>query len=101
MDTLKQTVKTVVAEYAGEALNGYSYMTQSDDGLVFPVAGIGRVQGKHVANLSLFVRIVGDTVVIERDQNDKPLVDALVQAGIPRQQIILAYVGESTPELAY
>jgi hypothetical protein len=29
---------------------------------------------------------------------NKKLVDALVQAGIPRQQIILAYAGESIPE---
>ncbi|MDX2140626.1 MAG: element excision factor XisI family protein [Chloroflexota bacterium] len=38
-----------------------------------------------------------DSVVIERDMNDKPLVDALVQAGVPREKIILAYAGEAMP----
>ncbi len=28
------------------------------------------------------------------------IVDALVQAGVPREQIILAYAGEQVPELA-
>jgi hypothetical protein len=32
--------------------------------------------------------------------NNKPLIDALVQAGIPRAQIILAYAGENAPETA-
>ena len=37
-------------------------------------------------------------IVIERDVNDKPLVDALLQAGIPRKQIVLAYAGEPVNE---
>lgn len=32
--------------------------------------------------------------------NNKPLVDALMQAGIPRAQIILGYAGEAVPESA-
>ena len=31
---------------------------------------------------------------IEREGNDKPLVDTLLQARIPRQQIVQAYAGE-------
>jgi hypothetical protein len=46
----------------------------------------------------LIVRLEGDHIIIERDINDKVLVDALVQAGIPRQQIILAYAGEALKE---
>jgi sulfur carrier protein ThiS len=55
---------------------------------------------KGNAFISLLVRILGETVVVERDQNDKPLVDALAQAGIPRSKIILAYAGEAVPESA-
>jgi len=39
--------------------------------------------------------VVGDRIIIERDMNDKPLVEALLQAHIPRQHIVLAYAGES------
>jgi hypothetical protein len=45
-------------------------------------------------------RLVGDRIIIERDVNDKPLVDALVEAGVPHGQIVLAYAGESTDEAA-
>jgi vancomycin permeability regulator SanA len=31
---------------------------------------------------------------------NKPLVDALVAAGIPRQQIVLSYAGESEGDAA-
>ena len=39
-------------------------------------------------------------IIIDRDINNKPLIDALVQAGVPRTQIILAYMGEPVPESA-
>lgn len=32
------------------------------------------------------------------DMNNQPPVDALVQAGLPRERIILAYAGEPVPE---
>ncbi len=45
------------------------------------------------------MRIVADKVIVERDQNDKVIVDALVQAGIKREDIILAYAGGVVPEV--
>jgi hypothetical protein len=98
MDTVKQTVREVMQGYAGKVLNGYSYLTQNDDGSVFTVVVVAHLHGKHHSGVSVVVRIVDDHVVIERDQNDKTVLDALVQAGIPRQQIILAYAGEPVPE---
>lgn len=99
MDTLKQIVHQVVAGYVGKVLNGYSYLTQSVDGDVYTVVDVPQVKGKHISGVSLVVRIVGDKVVVERDQNDKLVVDALVQAGIARRDIILAYAGEPVPEI--
>jgi sulfur carrier protein ThiS len=43
-------------------------------------------------------RIVADKIVIEADNMDKPLLDALLQRGIPREQILLAYNGDIIPE---
>lgn len=98
MDTLKHTVRRVVAEYAGKMLNGYGYLTSSDDSLLFMVIDIAKYLGKHTMSVNLIVRIVGDQVVIEIDYNDKLVVDALMQAGVPRSQIVLAYAGEPVPE---
>jgi hypothetical protein len=100
MDTLKSIVNQVVAGYAGEGLNGVSYLTRSDDGNVLTVTDFARIKGKHVTGVSVVVRLVGDLIIIERDQNDKLVLDALTQAGIPRSQIILAYAGEPLPESA-
>ncbi len=41
------------------------------------------------------VRVVDDFVVIEHDIHDRPLWQALVRAGVPREKIVLAYVGET------
>src|SRR4051794_5818136 len=100
MDSLKTVVRQVVAGYAGKGLNSTSYLTQSEDNSVFTVADFARIRGKHFAEISLVVRIVNDLVIVERDQNDKIILDALLQAGIPREKIILAYAGEPVPETA-
>ena len=44
------------------------------------------------------MRLLEDHIIIERDVNDKSLVDALLQANIPRSQIVLAYAGEPVNE---
>jgi hypothetical protein len=100
MDTLRDTLRRVVMGYAGKALNGHSYLTVSSDEQIFTVVALGTIQGKRFANTGLIVQLVGDIIVIERDVNDKPLVDALVQAGVPREKVILAYAGEPVPETA-
>jgi hypothetical protein len=49
---------------------------------------------------SLVARVVQGRIVIEHDSNDRPVLDALLAAGVPREQIILAYAGESRPPAA-
>jgi hypothetical protein len=99
MDSLKQLVHRVVSGYTGKALNGYSYLTQTLDGDVLSVVDVADDQGHHQSGVSLIVRIVGTQVIVERDQNDKPVVDAFIQVGLAREQIILAYIGEPVPSL--
>ena len=94
MDRLIDTLRSVLAGYTGEALNGYSYLTESSDSTVFTVVSVGDLPGKRIVDAGLIVRVVGERIIIERDVNDKPLVDALLQAHVPRQQIVLAYAGE-------
>lgn len=98
MDTLKTIVRTAVGGYAKKGLNNVSYMTHADDDSIFSVVTVP--QNQNGSFVSLLVRILPQVVIIERDQNDKPLVDALLQAGIPRNQIILAYAGEPVPEIS-
>ncbi len=46
----------------------------------------------------VFARLWAGHIVIEVDNTDKPLMDALVQQGVPREQIVLAYAGETLPD---
>jgi len=94
---LTQILEDNMRGYAGEALNGYSYLTKSADDSVYTIVSVGHIQGRHFVETGLIARIIGRQIVIELDLNDKPLVDALLEAGVPRQQIVLAYAGEPLP----
>ena len=98
MDRLIDTLRQVLEGYTGEALNGYSYLTESKDGAAFTVVSVGYLPDRRIVDAGLIVRLMGDRIIIERDVNDKPLVDALLQANIPREQIVLAYAGEPVNE---
>ncbi len=100
MDRLSDILKSTLNAYTGEALNGYSYLTENQDGTVFTVVSVGYLPDKRIVDAGLIVRLIGDRIVIERDVNDKPLVDALLQAQVPRAQIVLAYAGEPVEESA-
>ena len=99
-DIIREKLAEEMNLYATQAINGIAILTQTADQSVFAVVGIGQVQQKRFANASLIARLVDNTVIIDLDQNDKPLVDALMQAGIPRAQIVLAYADEPIPETA-
>ncbi len=64
----------------------------------FVVTSVGIIHGERIVNTGLIVHCIDNLIIVDRDINNKPLVDALVQAGVPRSQIILAYAGEPVPE---
>lgn len=99
MDTLKMIVREVLDTYAGEAANGYIYLTTNADATTYTLTGVGTLNGQRFVNTGILVRIEGDLIIIERDQSDKQVVDALVQQGVPRERIICAYAGEPLPAL--
>ena len=100
MGSLRETLQHEMAGYAGKALNGYSYLLDNADQDIFAVISIAQLRDERIADAGLIVRLVDDKIIIELDLNSKPLVDALVQAGVPREQIVLAYAGESVAEAA-
>jgi hypothetical protein len=98
MDTLKEIVDHEVNSYIGRGANGYSYLIANPEQTAWTVVFVLNIDGKRVVRSGLIVRLLKDTVLIEQDTNEPPLVDALLQAGVPRSQIILAYAGEPVPE---
>ena len=100
MDNVKEIVAKELREYAGEGLNGTMYFTQSDDQTIMSIVFVGEIRGRQFTTTSIMVRFVGNRIVIEDDKTNNPLVDALLQAGVPREQIVLAYAGEKVEETA-
>jgi hypothetical protein len=98
MATLKEILLTCLNDYLGQGLNGFSELTQNLDQTLFIVRATGIRKGNRFSFDSLIVRIIDEKIIIEEDRNSDPLYEALVQAGIPREQIILAYAGETIPD---
>jgi hypothetical protein len=51
--------------------------------------------------IALMARLIGQHIIIDEDITDRPLYEALIRAGIPREQLILRYAGEKVPENAF
>jgi len=97
MGALKEAIHREISSYVGRGVNGYSYLIASPEQTDWTVVFVLNIDGQRVVRSGLIVRLWKDTVLIEQDTNEPPLADALIQAGIPRSQIILAYAGEPVP----
>jgi hypothetical protein len=97
MDTTRMILIRELEKYSGKAFNGYSYLDTNHEQTHFVITSVGHLSDRRVVNTALIVQLVNDTVIIDRDIFDKPLVEALLQAGVSRRQIILAYAGELVP----
>jgi hypothetical protein len=84
-------------KYGGEGLNSISYITENLDHTVFTSTTVYKDIHNPQPFVDLLVTLLGDKIIIQEDRNSDPLYKALMQAGIPREQIILAYAGEAIP----
>jgi hypothetical protein len=97
---LKEQVREAVAWYAGSGrgLNARLFVAFDEERQVYIVTSVVYPRYTDTAAVVVLVRIVGDRVVIEEDNTDRPLWQRLLQQGIPREKIILAYAGEPVPD---
>lgn len=96
---LTQIVQREVEAYARPMLKGKSYAIMNTASQVFAVVDVpDHYPRKFPAGIAVLARVEGSFVIIEEDTTDRPLVDELTRAGIPREQIICTYIGESLPE---
>jgi hypothetical protein len=91
MALLTDVVKEVVFSYASGGLNLRTYPLSNEDQHVYAVNVIDWPERRRPAAVVVLVRVEGNQVIIEEDLTDRPLVEALINAGIPREQIILKY----------
>lgn len=100
MDDLVTIVREEVAKYAG---NGRAFKVRlfpmlDDERLTYGVNAVGMAGDKRVSLIVVLARIVDGQVIIEEDNTDKPLYEALQQRGLSRDVMILAYDGAPVPD---
>lgn len=98
MEHLAQMVKTELEKYAGDGFNVRLVPIFDDMRQYYSIIAVDYPTRREIATVALMARVAGNTIIIEEDMTDKKLIDALLQAGIPRAQIILAYAGEPVPD---
>lgn len=97
MDTtnLRNILLEEMAKYAGEGLNAESYLMENRAESIYTIIDIAQVRGRRIIGTVLVARIEDNKVVIELDNNNKLLSDALIARGISETQIIRAYETQS------
>ena len=96
---LAEVTRREVAGYVGHSPFAKLYPLLDDTNQTYAVVIVEKENEKRLVDIVILARIVGDRVVIEEETTDKPLVDALmINGGVPREQIVLAYAGEVVPD---
>lgn len=99
MAGLNETVRENVFWYAADndLVKTFKFVNEAET--AFAVNLLDTQDRKKNAMVAVIARVQGDYVIIEEDLTDKPLVERLVAAGIPRDKIICAYLGEPIPDI--
>jgi len=102
MDELTKIVREEVRKYAagGRGANILLFPILDDELKTYAVNAVDYPTRSDSAGVVVLARIVNNKIVIEEDATDKQLIHALMQRGISRDQIILAYAGEPIPDAA-
>lgn len=96
---LMKLTRQEVKRYAGYSPIAKLYPILDDNSRTYVVVIIEDDPARRPADVVVMARVVGDTIIIDEDTTDKPLYEALMHnAGIPREQIVLAYAGETAPD---
>ena|SRR5437868_11195085 len=96
---LAEIVRREVDMYAATSDDALLYPLLDDQNQTYAVIIVENTRTDESVWVVVMAHIVGNFVVIEEDRTDKPLRDALmVNGGVPREQIILAYKGEKIPD---
>ena len=97
---LINVTRQALERYAGYSEDSKAYLLRDDEQHIYGINIIKNEPGPQHGLVMIQARILGDYVVIDQDMLwDKNLWQALEKAGIPREQIILAYKGEKLPSL--
>lgn len=95
---LKAIVQREVEDYSGPSHKAVTYAVSDMARQIYTVVVVPDRPRPFKSRIVVMARVVGERVIIDEDTTDKPRVQALVRAGIPREKIVLLYGGEDLPE---
>ena len=99
--TLTVTVQREVEDYArGGTSKAVTYPISDVSRQTYSVIVVPDHPRRYKSMVVVAARVLDDKVIIDEDITDRPLWEELVRAGIPREQIVLAYTGEKLPDEA-
>lgn len=99
LTSLAEIVKNEVEDYArGGWWQGAGYAISDQVRQIYSVVFVPDRPRPFPARVVVMARVVEDWVMIDEDTTDRPLLQELVRAGIPRARIVLLYAGETAAE---
>ena len=97
---LELIVQSEIKKYLATSFTSTLYDLFDDEQKRYAIVTIPKgIPHPYPARVVVMAQIITDRIVILEDVTDKPLSEALmVNGGVPREQIILAYRGETPPD---
>ncbi|NER32382.1 MAG: XisI protein [Symploca sp. SIO1C4] len=97
----RQTVRRLLEERAtwynqSPSSNIKTYPVFDSEHDHYLLLDVGRENNKRVRSIVVYVRLEEDKIWVEEDWTDESIADALVEAGIPKSNIVLGF---KPPEL--
>jgi len=95
VETYRQIVKKVLNEFveyiSGSPSETETFLAADDQQNTYTVLDLGWQGKRRVCGMPILIRLVEDKVWVEADNTDYSFVDHLLTAGIPKEDIVLAF----------
>jgi len=103
MDHTLESLSTLVQQEVEDYARGHwhlasGYAISDTQRKIYSVLAVPDYPRKFKPGIVVMARVVDDTVFIDEDITDRPLVEELLRVGIPREKIVCTYLGEASPD---
>jgi hypothetical protein len=101
LDRYRRIIRQVLSEYASWTNPRRQVTTETPfdrDGDHYQIVDVGWDGSRRVYGTIIHIDIIGEKVWVQYDGTDRPVAEALFAAGIPKEDIVLAFHPERRRE---
>lgn len=95
IETYRQAIKQVLHEFvdyvSGSPSEAEIVAVSDDERAIYTVFDLGWEGKRRVCMMPVLIRLVNGKVWVEADNTDYVFVDRLLEAGVPKDDIVLAF----------